>query len=127
VARLQHLADHGRADGKLAVGRAVRGADRDGFATSQRDRLLEVADAELRALKIGDQGDRPAELALGLADHAGPLAVLVVRAVREVQPRAVDAGADELEQLLGRRARRPDGGDDLRAAQGFGHPPSVLR
>ena len=126
VARLEHLADHGRADRQLAVRGALGRTDHDLFATAQRDRLVEVTDAKLGALQVGDQGDRPAELAFGFPDEPGPLAMLVVRAVREVQPRAVDTRADQIEQLLPGRAGRPDRGDDLRAARRrFGHRASV--
>jgi hypothetical protein len=46
--------------------------------------------------------------------------VILVRAVREVQARTVDQ-PDELAQHLGRRGRRTDRRDDLRAARDDGH------
>ena len=41
--------------------------------------------------------------------------MVVVRAVREIQPEDVDPGVDQLAQHFGRPRRRADGGDDLRA------------
>ena len=75
-------------------------------AARERDRRLEVADAKLRALQVGDQGDRPARRRLGLAHEAGAHPVVLVVAVRHVEPRAVHAGLDQRRDRLGGRARR---------------------
>ena len=56
----------------------------------------EPADAELRALQVGDQRERPAAPASCAArTSARALGVLLVGAVREVEPRRVHAGLDE--------------------------------
>ena len=117
VARLEHVADHRRArPAARRRGTRPRRTTTIVLALREHDRLGEVADAELRPLQVGDQRDRPAELAPRLADAARALGVLLVRAVREVEPRGVHARGDERAQLLGRVGRRPERGDDLRAA-----------
>ena len=128
VPGLKHLADHRRADGQLAVGRGLAPGHDHVLPTRQRDWALELADAELRALEVGDQGDRPAGLGLGRANEPGALAMLVVRAVREVEAGAVHAGPRELRQQLGRRGGGTDRGDDLRSSgRHYRHTPSVAR
>ena len=48
--------------------------------------------------------------------------MLLVRAVREVDPRHVETGLDQGAQYLGRRRRRPEGADDLGSGEaGEGH------
>ena len=54
-----------------------------------------------------------------LADHADQLGLLRVRAVREVQARDIQAGADQLAKDLRRAAGGTKGGDDLGAAVVF--------
>ena len=71
---------------------------------------------ELRSLEVGDHGDRAAELVRHLADARGALRMLLVRAVREVEPGGVHAGGDERAQLLDRVRRRSERRDDLRPA-----------
>ena len=68
VARTQHLADHGRRDRQLAVQRVLLADDEDLLVLEEDARLVEVADAELRALEVGDQRERLAGLLLNLAD-----------------------------------------------------------
>jgi hypothetical protein len=72
VARLQHLADHRRADRQLAVQGRLGGGHDHLLATPERDGLLEVADPQLRALKVGDERDRLPELGLGRRGRAAP-------------------------------------------------------
>ena len=72
VADLEHGAEHGGADREVAVARRVLPGDDDGVAALERDGLGEVADAELRALQVGDQRDRPAGRRLGLAHALRP-------------------------------------------------------
>src|SRR5262249_22062792 len=50
-----------------------------------------------------------------LADVSKDRRVLLVGAVREVEPKDIDAGVDQLAQDRGRARRRADRGDDLRA------------
>ena len=116
VARLEDLADHRRADGKLAVVEAFSARNDDLVAAGEGDGAIELADAELRALEVGDQRDRVADLGLGGAHQARALAVLVVGAVGEVQARAVHARIDQLSQEVGRAGGRADRGHDLRAS-----------
>ena len=61
VTRLEDLPDHLGQHLELTVGRAVAGDD-DLLAARERHGLGQVADAELRALEVGDQGERLAEL-----------------------------------------------------------------
>ena len=62
VPRLQHLADHGRADRELAVSGSLLGGDDDLVARLQRDGRRQLADPELRALEVGDHRERAADL-----------------------------------------------------------------
>jgi hypothetical protein len=117
VPRLQHLADDGGTDGKLAVPARVRADDGDLLAALDRHRLGQIADAELRALEVGDQRERTTEPLLRVADEPCSFGVLLARAVREVQARAVHAGLGERLQHLGRRGGGADRRDDLRAAE----------
>src|SRR5207237_2818919 len=99
--------------------------DRDLGSGDELYRPLELADAELRALQVRDQRERPPFLRLDLADETGALGVRVVVAVRHVQARRVHARADERADALERRGRRPDRGADLGAARTLGrHRPS---
>jgi hypothetical protein len=90
--------------------------DDDFLADDELHRAVELADPELRALQVGDQGQRPADLALGLADETGALGVLLAAAVREVEPRGVDPGLDERGDTLGAARCGADRGDDFRPA-----------
>ena len=116
VTGTQHLADHGRRNGQLAVGGRLL-ADDDHLLVLQQDpRGRQIADPELRALEVGDQGERLADLILHLADDLHALGVILVIAVREIEPDRVDAGVDQRTNLIVGRRDRPDGGDDLRPA-----------
>ena len=86
------------------------------LAADEHDRLVEIADPELRALEVGDQRDRTADFGLDRAHPPRPLRVILVRPVREVQPRGIHARGDERAQLLGRVGRRTERRDDLRSA-----------
>jgi len=81
VARTEHLADHRRRDGQLAVGRDLLADDEHLFVLQEQTRRLEVADAELRPLQVGDQRERLAALGLHLADRARARSVILVRPV----------------------------------------------
>ena len=116
VALLEHVPDHGRGNRQLAVGRSLLRCDRDPVAAVEDDRLLELADAQLRPLQVGDERDRAADLGRDLPHEPGPLGVAVVRAVREVEANGVDAGLDQRTQALARIGRRPERRHDLRSA-----------
>ena len=75
----------------------------------------ERADAQLRALHVGQDADRAVELFLQLADHGEAGGVVVVRAVREIQPEHVGAGLEQAGQHLGRGAGGAERGNDLGA------------
>ena len=62
----------------------------------------------------------------GGADAADALRVLEELAMREVEPRDVQPGADEPFEHLGRFRSRPDGRDDLRFMSGKGHGNSQM-
>ena len=112
VARPQHLADHGRRDRQLAVQPMLLADDDDLLVLQQDARLVELADAELRALEVGDQRERLPGLLLDLAHDGRARRVVFVRAVREVEADRVDARLDELAHSLvasttpGRSSRR---------------------
>src|SRR5262249_56215408 len=91
VPGLEHFPDHRGANGQIAVARALASRHDDVFPAREGDRAVELAEAELRALQVGDQRDRPPDLRLHRAHGAGALTVLVVGAVREVQAGAVPA------------------------------------
>src|SRR5262249_4500305 len=112
----QHLTD-GRGRDRELAGLAVR-ADDDGDAVARRQLHRprgEVADADLRPLQVADQGDRPARALLRFAHERRADTVVVMGAVRKIEPRGVHARGDERVELLGRRGCRPDRGDDLRS------------
>ena len=113
VAGLEHVPDHRRRDRQLAVGGVLLCADLDAVARAEHDRLLELADAQLRPLQVGDQRDRAADLGCDLAHEPGPRGMLVVRSVREVEPDGVDARLDQRAQALARVRRRAERRHDL--------------
>ena len=82
------------------------GGDDHLVAAVERDGLGEVADPDLRALEVGDDRDRPLDLLRDLAHDLHPLRVVLVRPVREVQPRGVHPGARELEHASRARTTR---------------------
>ena len=102
---------------EVALLRVTAAGQRHERPRLEHDRLGQVADPQLRALEVGEDRDRPPDPPLDGSHAADPLEVVGLVAVREVQPEAVDAGAREaLDDLLG-IGRRPEGGDDLGAAQ----------
>ncbi len=56
---------------------------------------MEATEADLRALKVGEDADVPAGLVGGFADALVPLLVFGVGAVAEVEAGDVHAGFDE--------------------------------
>ena len=73
----------------------------------------EGADAQLRALQVEQDADRPADLLLDRADHLGRARVVLVRAVAEIEAEDVDAGLEQRLDPLVRRGGGPERGDDL--------------
>ena len=78
---------------------------------------MQASGADLHALRVEHDGDVRVELTGRLADRLQVLAVFFVRAVREVQPRDVHAGANHGLDGFERITRRADGRDDFRLAQ----------
>ena len=109
-------AEHGRRDREVAVAACVLAGDRHVLAAGEHGRRRELSDAQLRPLQVGDQRHRPARLLLRGADDRRGLGVVFVRAVREVEPRAVDQLHQRQQHLLCRRGG-PDRRHDLRPAR----------
>ena len=78
--------------------------------------LGEAAEAQLWSLQIGQNADRPARRALNRPDRLEASSVILVRTVAEIQPEHIDTGLEQRANPLGRRARRAECRDDLRAA-----------
>jgi hypothetical protein len=74
------------------------------------------AHAQLRPLQVEQDADRPPGIALDPADDLEALAMLLVRAVAEVQAEHVGAGVEQRAYGGGVRARGPERGDDLGVA-----------
>src|ERR1700726_2628000 len=73
----------------------------------------EAPDAQLGPLQVGQDTDRAAEFAPNPARRLATLAVLVGRAVAEIEPEHIDAGLEQrADRLLG-RGRWSERGDDL--------------
>ena len=69
-------------------------------------------------LQILEDGDRAPEVPRGGPDPVQHLRVVLVAAVREVEPRHVDAGGQQALQHFGVGGGGTEGGDDLGAAHG---------
>ena len=87
-------------------------------AGRQLDRALgEGAEAQLWPLQIGQDADRAPGIAsrpAGSSSNAG--AVIVLRAMAEIEAEHVDAGIEQRADALVGRAGGPEGRDDLCAA-----------
>ena len=122
VARLEHSAHDLGSDRQVHL--IPVGAGDHLVALREHHGSRQIADAELRPLEVGDDGEGTPSLPLDGANRSGHLRMLGVCAVGEVQPGDVHAGGDELLDAPGRG--RPERGDDLRAARGLaGHGASV--
>ena len=62
----------------------------------------EIAEPQLRPLQIGEDADRPSGLGFDRADLLEPRAVLVVRAVAEIEAEHIDPGVEQRAQPLAR-------------------------
>ena len=88
-------------------------------ARAKLNRLrIDLPEAHFRSWQIRHDRHASSCLALRFANASDDFAVLREVAVRKVQPRHVEAGADEARQHLGRFRGRPDGGDDLGLVRG---------
>ncbi len=81
--------------GALAVAHLEAGVEHEGLSLLERDlAVLELADADLRTLQVAKDGHGAAHLGGKLLHQRGALLVVLRRAVREIEPHDVDAGAD---------------------------------
>ena len=125
VSGAQDLADHGRSDRQLAVDGHLLADHEDLLVLEQHARRQQVADAELRALQVGDQRERLTGLVLHLAHHRGARRMIVVRAVRKIQADGIDTRVDERPHDVVTRRHGPDRRDDLRPAADSCHVPAA--
>ena len=91
------------------------GVEDEALALLERDlAFLELADADLRALQVAHDGDgRGRPCARSRLTSCGALDVVVGRAVREVEPHDVDAGARSCVEDCGVAGSGSQRGDDL--------------
>ena len=78
--------------------------------------VLELADADLRALQVAEDGDGAAGLRRELLDERGALFVVGRDAMREIEPHHVDARADHALEHGGFGGGGTEGCYDLRTA-----------
>ena len=76
----------------------------------------EIAEPQLRPLHVGEDADRPAGIGFDLADRLEAGAVIVMRAVAEIEAEHVDAGVEQRADALRARAGGAESRDDLGAA-----------
>jgi hypothetical protein len=74
---------------------------------------IELSDADLGSLKILQNCDRSLEFGRDATDVFEHPLVVVVRAVREIQPSHVDTSFKKGCQRIGTAGCGPDGGNDL--------------
>ena len=70
-------------------------------------------DTHFRTLQVRQRGQRPADQCLDLADDLQRRAVILVAAMREVQPEYIGARLCQRADFLQRSAARPEGRNDL--------------
>ena len=80
----------------------------------------ELAQADFGSGQVGQDGHRLAELGCHTADGGQTCLVFPAIAVGHVHTKHVDAGGDQLGQLVGFGTGRPDGGHDLRLRRSWG-------
>ncbi len=101
------------ADARRIAGRARRIEDEAAAGLEFGLAGGELADANLGALQVDHDADGAADLAHDLAQQRDALAVVVGRAVGEVQPHDIDAGGNHPRHHLRIGAGRAEGGDDF--------------
>src|SRR3546814_9774703 len=85
----------------LVVARRLIEIEAKALACRQhRFAVLQLADAQLGPLHVGEDADRPLQLVLDRADGLIALSMVVVRAVAEVEAEHIGAGAKELADHL---------------------------
>lgn len=100
---------------------AFRGFDGDGevvAAFKEYGAFAEAAEADLRALKVGEDADAAAGLVGGFAYVSVPLLVFGVGAVAEVEAGHVHSGLDQCLDLVVCFGGGPKGTNDFRSAHG---------
>ena len=103
----------------VPITRHIVGRHREGVAHRQQHRTRgEAPQTDLGALQIDEDADRTSRDVARLTHPVVGRAVVVVTAVAEVEAGDIHAGLDKAQDLLVRTRRRPQGGDDLRAAHG---------
>ena len=75
--------------------------------------VLELADAQLGTLQVGEDRDRAAELFLQRADRLDRLRMVGMFAMAHIDAEGVDPGLEQAGEHFGRPACRTDGGEDL--------------
>ena len=103
-----------------ALGVAGRGIiiEDENLAIGERGRTgCEAADPELGPLKVDQNADRAAVLALDVADRRHELAHAVVGGVTHIDAEDVGAGLEQVCDDAAVRGRRTEGRDDLGATQ----------
>ena len=107
----------GRAAGLAVAFHALFDGDGEGVAAfKEYGAFGEVAEADLRALKVGEDADAAAGLVGGLADVLVALLVFGVAAVAEVEAGDVHSGVDQCLDLVVRVGGGAQGADDLCSA-----------
>ncbi len=123
-ARLKVLSQRSE-DGAHALGGPFGHMRRDGDALArlQQDRLvvLQLGGTDLGALQVSQDTERTPDIDRDLAHHADQVGLLLVRAMREVQPDHIQAGMDQLAEDIFRATGWAEGGNDLGAAQNLCH------
>src|SRR5690606_18293748 len=84
---------------------------------------LELADADLGALEIDEDADRPPDLALELPHRVVARAMIRPLAVAEVQAEQIGARRMQRADLVRRRRSGPERRNDLRGTA-WGHSPA---
>src|SRR5690606_32758314 len=108
----------GAADVPVALGAFLDGDGEAVAAFKEYGAFGEAAEADFRALKVGEEADTAAGLVGGLPDPSVALLVLGVTTVAEVEAGHVHTGVDQGFDLVVRVGGRTQGADDFRSAHG---------
>ena len=116
IANADVVRELGVGDGNLAWFLAALVDEHDVGALHEHDRRIQVADTDPWSLKIAHYRDRDSDFLRYRANVLDENAMLIVRAVGEVQPGDVEARFHEAFELLAGRRCRAERTDDLGAA-----------